>query len=206
MAKKVDWRKMKAEYASNLTVTHRSLAEKYGVSSTIVSKRAAEENWSQARKDYSEKVVQQMLQASAGATAQVLARFSAAADKALTEIEKALADPQQFYRYRVEANANEREATGCEEVERVYKTLNTKALKEVTDTAKGLLDLYRDATGTPGWGTQFSAITSYLKLENEREKLAFERGKAAAEGTTDELIVRFEDANGGDGSAGGFDA
>lgn len=206
MAKKVDWRKMKAEYASNLTVTHRSLAEKYGVSSTIVSKRAAEENWSQARKDYSEKVVQQMLQASAGATAQVLARFSAAADKALTEIEKALADPQQFYRYRVEANADERKETGYEEVERVYKTLNTKALKEVTDTAKGLLDLYRNATGTPEWGTQFSAITSYLKLENEREKLAFERGKAAAEGTTDELIVRFEDANGEDGSAGGFDA
>ena len=30
MAKNVDWRKMKAEYASDLTASHRSLAEKYG--------------------------------------------------------------------------------------------------------------------------------------------------------------------------------
>lgn len=206
MAKKIDWRKMRVEYARDLTASHRSLAIKYGVSPTMVSKRAAEENWTQTRKDYSEKVVQEMLQERALADAHTLGRFKDVAEKALEKLEAALNDPDHFYRYRVTANANEKKAYGFDEVERVYKTLNTKMLKEATDTAKDLLALYRDASGNPGWGTQFSALVSYLKLENEREKLALDRGRSQADEVSDELVVRFEDENGNEGTSGGFDA
>ena len=207
MANKVNWRKIKTEYISDLTASHRSLAAKYGVAVSAVSKRASEEGWAQARKEYNEKVVQAMLQERASADARVLARFSSAAEKALERIEAALDDPDHFYRYRVEANAREFEETKCTEVERVYKTLNTKALKEVTDTAKGLLELYRNANGTPEWGTQFAAIMSYMKLENEREKVAIERERAAAsDGVANEIVVRFEDEHTGEGDKGGFDA
>ena len=202
---KVNWRKIKTEYISDLSASYRSLAEKHHVSASLISKRASEEGWVQARKDYSEKVVQAMLNERARASAQVLARFSRAAEDALSKIEAALADPDQFYRYRVEANAREIAETKCTEVERVYKTLNTKALKEVTDTAKGLLELYRNANGVPEWGTQFSATMAYLKLEAERERLEMEKKKAEADGTTDELVVTFIDPNEGEGS-GGFEA
>lgn len=206
MAKKIDWRKMKVEYARDLTASHRSLAEKYGVSSTMVSKRAAEENWSQARKDYSEKVVQEMLQERALADAHTLTRFKGVAEKLLGKLEAALEDPDHFYRYRVQANANEKKEFGYDEVERVYKTLNTKMMKESADAIKELLAVYRDASGNPAWGAQFSALVSYLKLENEREKLAFERGRAQANEVTDELVVCFEDENGTESTPGGFEA
>jgi hypothetical protein len=207
MANKVNWRKIKTEYIRDLTASHRSLAAKYGVAVSAVSKRAAEEGWAQARKEYNEKVVQEMLQECARADAQVLARFKAAAEKALEKVEEALADPDQFYRYRVEANAREFAETRCTEVERVYKTLNAKALKEVTDTARELLVLYRNASGQPEWGTQFSAIMAYMKLENEREKVAIERERAAAsDGVANEIVVRFEDEHTGEGDKGGFDA
>ena len=202
---KVNWRMIKTEYISDLTASYRSLAEKYKISPSLVSKRASEEGWVQARKEYSDKVVQAMLGERARADAQVLARFSRAAEDALSKIEAALADPDHFYRYRVEANMREIAETGRTEVERVYKTLNTKALKEMTDTAKGLLELYRNANGTPEWGTQFSALMSYLKLEAERERLDLEKKKAEADGTADELVVTFIDPNEGEGS-GGFDA
>lgn len=183
---------MKAEYISDPTVSHRSLAAKYGVSSTIVSKRAAQEGWSELRKVHSEKVVQGMLDERARASAQVLARFSAAAEKALEKVEAALKDEDHFYRYLVAANAKEKEETGLDQVERVYKTLNAKALKEVADTTKELLAIYRDASGNPGWGAQFTACMSYLKLENERERLAIERAKASEGGADKDITVTFE--------------
>ena len=202
---KVNWRKIKTDYISDLTASYRSLAEKYKISPSLVSKRASEEGWVQARKEYSEKVVQAMLNERARASAQVLARFSGAAEKALAQVEEALADDKQFYRYLVTADARELAESGQGVVERTYQKMDVKSLKTLTDTARELLAIYRDVNGIPEWGTQFSATMAYLKLEAERERLEMEKKKAEADGTADELVVTFIDPNEGEGS-GGFEA
>lgn len=44
-----DWRKIRAEYIKG-GITHRKLAEKYGVDPSTVSRRASKENWAEERK------------------------------------------------------------------------------------------------------------------------------------------------------------
>lgn len=197
MANKVDWRKIKAEYIRDPSTSHRSLAAKYCVSETIVSKRASAEGWAKARRDYSEKVVQAMLDEGARADAQTLARFSNAAVSALEKVEAALSDKDQFYRYLVDPNKDEAEA-GQTKAERVYKKMDTKALHELSSTLKELVGIFRNVNGVPEWGDKISAHIALQKLELERARDAAENSDADRH-----ITVVFEDPNGEGGEVYG---
>lgn len=52
---KIDWSKARNEYIEDTTVTLAGIAKKYGVSKTIVERRASDEGWAEVRQKLGEK-------------------------------------------------------------------------------------------------------------------------------------------------------
>ena len=64
----VDWGKLKAEYIST-EISCKALAEKYGISPNVVSKKATKDAWQNARRKCSEKAAEKIVARSARAKA-----------------------------------------------------------------------------------------------------------------------------------------
>ena len=73
---KIDWNKVKSEYASNLKLTHRDLAIKHGVSERQVSEHATKENWTELRSKTSEKIQEKLPEKLGEKMAEIKARHA----------------------------------------------------------------------------------------------------------------------------------
>lgn len=86
-----DWQKIKMEYITT-DITLRKLAEKHGVSESMIFKKCSREQWEAARKQQVSKVEEKILQKDANRKASRAARLSDAADLLLSKIESGLAN------------------------------------------------------------------------------------------------------------------
>ena len=84
-----DWKAIKTEYITT-NISHRKLAEKYGVHATRISTTASKEGWSAERERYRSKVLAKSVDAIGNAQAQRAARLQSVADKLLAKIEAAV--------------------------------------------------------------------------------------------------------------------
>ena len=115
------WGQLRQEYIhSDLSL--KKLSEKYGVSKRQLERRSAREGWSALRE-----------RARGGPLSEDTARrLTEAVEKALKVVQDAFEDEKQFHRYLVKTK-------GAEELEeRIFRKLDTKALKEVTAALKDL--------------------------------------------------------------------
>ena len=115
------WGQLRQEYIhSDLSL--KKLSEKYGVSKRQLERRSAREGWSAQRE-----------RARGGPLSEDAARrLTEAVEKALKVVQDAFEDEKQFHRYLVKTK-------GAEELEeRIFRKLDTKALKEVTAALKDL--------------------------------------------------------------------
>jgi hypothetical protein len=86
-----DWQKIKMEYITT-DITLRKLAEKHGVSESMIFKKCSREQWEAARKQQVSKVEATILKRDATRKADRAARLSDAADLLLSKIESGIAN------------------------------------------------------------------------------------------------------------------
>ena len=117
------WGRIREEYIQS-DLSLRKLSEKYGVSKQQLERRSAREGWPALR---------ERSRASGGAPAGNTARhLEETVEKMLKLLQQDFEDQQQFHRYLVKTK-------GAEELEeRIFRKLDTKALKEVTAALKDL--------------------------------------------------------------------
>lgn len=85
-----DWKKIKAEYIQDPSVSYRELAEKHGVSFSTIQKIGASEKWTDLRKKTSRKAEEKIVESAAKAQAKSVDRITTIADMLLDMIQKGI--------------------------------------------------------------------------------------------------------------------
>ena len=172
------WTKIKTEYITS-ALSYRKLAEKHGVSVSDLCDRGKREGWVALRRQHRDKVVAKAVQKAADTEADRLARVGQLAYKALDVAMEAFEDDKQFHRYIV---SEDRGLGESETVEREFRKVDTKALRDLTTVIKDLTSVIRNVYGLP---TQAEAEAQRVAAE----RLDLERRKVDAEGDTDTTIT-----------------
>lgn len=144
---KVDWAAMRAEYISS-RVSYRELAEKYGVSSAMVCKKAKKEKWVELRKKAGEKGIAKVMQKTADKTASNAAIAADLKHSLLVRLQKI---EKQFPRNATEVRLfKEGKVTvfKIRDLTAAYKDLTedmTAAVTQTNDLLQSLMNLERKA-------------------------------------------------------------
>lgn len=176
-----DWNAIKSEYITE-DISYRKLADKWGVSFRTLADHARKESWNKERNTHRDNVTKQTVQKIAARQssdgAYKLLRLQEAADSIGDVIASIFGDADQFHRHIVE-DAN------YSVEERVYKKVDTKAIKDLTGAMKDLAYVLRNVYDLP---TKQEQVT----LDNAAERLRIEKAKAE-EGKEDtkEISVEF---------------
>ena len=88
-----DWQQIKTEYITTDT-SYRKLAQKYGVNTTNIAKRASKEKWVEERNQNASKTLSKTLNAIASQQASRAVRLQTVADKLLTKVERLIEDDE----------------------------------------------------------------------------------------------------------------
>lgn len=132
-----DWRKIQTDYMRG-GMSLRQIALKYGASQSAVFRRASKENWVEKRQQQASKALARAQaraqETAANRLAAKLERLDELADRLTAELEKALGDDKQLYRYIVGAGPGVQE-------EQTLKILDVRRAKDLTDCIKALKEL-----------------------------------------------------------------
>lgn len=166
----VDWAAIKAEYIAT-NISQQKLAEKYGVSARAIASKSKADGWVAAREKYCSNCAVKLQQKTANKEVNRLSRLIDATTKAIDVAMEAFEDEHQFNRHIV----YESPLPGTSEaVEKIFRKVDTKALKDLTGVLKDLTGLMRD----------FYAIPTPAQAEAQRiaaERLELDKRKADAE-------------------------
>ena len=91
----VDWQAIKTEYITTET-SYRKLAQKYGVNTTNIAKKASSEGWVELRKQNANKTLSKTLNAIASQQASRAARLQTVADKLLSKVERLVDEGEEL--------------------------------------------------------------------------------------------------------------
>lgn len=133
-----DWQKIQTDYMRS-GMSLRQIAVKYSVSQSSVFRRASRENWVEKRQQKASRSIararEKAEKATAERTAANLERLAELADMLTAQIEKALGDDKQLYRYMVGVGPGRQE-------EQTLKILDTKRAREMVDAMAALKQLF----------------------------------------------------------------
>ena len=90
-----DWQAIKTEYITTDT-SYRKLAQKYGVNTTNIAKKASKEKWVEQRNENANKTLSKTLNAIASTQASRAARLQTVADKLLTKVERLVENGEEL--------------------------------------------------------------------------------------------------------------
>lgn len=188
-----DWESIKTEYVTT-KISYRALADKYGISCRTVFARGKREGWVQERQKHKDAVVARMVrnvqrkEASDGAKR--LLQMRSAADGMTEVIAGVFEDAQQFHRHLVSV----RDGEGAAVEERVFRKLDTKAVRDLTVAMRDLTAVLRDLYDLPSLADREAREMALERLELERQKAAL----ASGEGDDDEGgVVILAECDGG---------
>lgn len=173
---KVNWPTLEAEYITS-NISQRQLADKYGITLAAVSKEARKGGWVGKRKEHVRSVVARATKATAREQARQLTTLMRATDTLSAAINQCLQDADQLYRHII--TISDDNCTYSEE--RVYKKMDTVALRNFTLAIKELTALTRDYYNIP---TPAQAEAQRIAAE----RLALEQRKAAQNEQEDRTI------------------
>lgn len=181
------WNDIRSEYITTNT-SYRKLAEKYGISETSVANHGKKEKWAEKRRKHKQKIVDKTTNKLANKEAAKLAKLAKAADKLTDVINKTLADTQQFNRYLVTESTYDAElkqsTTTLEE--KIYKKVDTKAVKELTASLKDLVTVIRNVNDIP-------TIREKAAMDIAAERLNMDKQKADMGNNKEDVKVILSD-------------
>lgn len=184
---KIDWDKVRTEYITSTTpVTE--LCTKYGASRSAIMKRVKADGWKEQRDQYRASIVHRAIKRKEDKQVDRLCRLKTGTEKLIETINDALEDEEQFHRYLV----SEGGAVHSETVEKTFRKVDTKAIRDLTMSLRELNSLMRNLYGMP---TQQEAEAQ--RVAAERLKLDQQRAEREAReeerGNSKELRVVFDD-------------
>ena len=168
----LDWKKLKTEYATT-NKSYREIADKYGVSRTVVGRHGRDEEWSEARKKYRDKrdkkVIQKVASSAAEREARILTDVQKAAEQMGAVLHKVVEDEDQFFLHLITDWQGEGvSVTRCEKADKA----DTKAIRDFTGALKDLTAVLRDLYDLPTLRERqaYEIAAERLKLEQQKAK------------------------------------
>ena len=172
---KLDWIKIKSEYVTQ-NISYRKLADKYGVAYTTLANYARKDEWTKARDDYkiktTSKVLERCMNIEARKETDKLRKMKSSAEKLSDIIEKSLNDAEQFNRHIVQTKKKDGPTEEWDAEERIYKKLDTRAIKDMTSAMKDLTSMLRNVY-------DLQTIQEIQSHKLAQDKLALDREKAS---------------------------
>lgn len=182
--KKINWSQVQTDYVTS-DVSYAFLAEKYGVSNTMMCQMGREQKWVEKRKEYRRTVCKKAIDKIGEKQSKYLAKVIGATNDAAEIISDALGNREQFYTYITEktemyGDGVTSEVAGSEEAivtmrkwseEQRFSKLDTKALREATQTLKELTVLLRDFYDIPTVAQTETREIAKQRLELDKRKL-----------------------------------
>lgn len=174
-----DWDKIRNEYITGADSVP-ECARRHGVNVGTAKNRCAREHWAEKRAAYRGAVVDKAIDTAATCSAYRVASdligLSGVVDALERETRKALEDGEQLHRYLVQSTTRHKDGT----TETAYKDItsdkvDTRALRDLTDSVKTLEALKRSLHGLETAQEQHRKQIERERLELERERLALER-------------------------------
>jgi quinol monooxygenase YgiN len=172
---KTNWAKVKAEYVTT-NISYRKLAKKYGLTYTTVANYARYDNWVEARRAYkietTSKIIDKCMTKEVRNEADKLQRMRDSADKLSKIIESSLNDEEQFNRHIIQTKKKDGQIEEWDSEERIYKKLDTRAIKDMTSAMKDLTSMLRNVYDLP-------TLQEVEANQLAKDKLALDREKAS---------------------------
>ena len=187
--RKIDWDAINTAYVTTKT-SLRELEKKHKIPYKEIRTHSSKEGWVKARKDYtsrlSSKVTSRMCDKEATKRVNELSGLLDASLNLRDRIVKATADPDQFNRYLVTKG---RKGGEFETVEVIKDKVDTKAIRELTQSMRALEDLIRSLNNIPTPAEQQRLQIEREKFELEKEKWEKEKAERS---TAHEVRVVFD--------------
>lgn len=179
--RRIDWDKIKTEYVTT-DISQRALADKHKVNLRDLCEHSRKEGWVNQRKKYRAKVAEKTERklANKEATRQTnqLSGLLNASYNLRDRIVKATEDPDQFNRYLVTKGSKGGE---FETVEVIKDKVDTKAIRELTQSMRALEDLIRSLNNIPTPAEQQRLDIERQKFELEKEKWEREKNQGKSD-------------------------
>lgn len=187
--RKLNWSALKTEYVTS-DISLRALAEKHKIDKNLIYAHSKKEAWVKGREDYRARVGAKAIAKSCDKEstkqANQLSGLLDASYNLRDRIMKATADPDQFNRYLVTKG---RKGGEFETVEVIKDKVDTKAIRELTQSMRALEDLIRSLNNIPTPAEQQRLDIERQKFELEKEKWEKEKAERS---TAHEVRVVFD--------------
>lgn len=174
-----DWGAIRSDYITG-NESPKECARRHGVNYRTLGNHLYKEKWNDQRAAYRGAVVDKAIDTAATCSAYRVASdlvgLSGVVDALERETRKALEDGEQLHRYLVQSTTRHKDGT----TETAYKDItsdkvDTRALRDLTDSVKTLETLKRSLHGLETAQEQHRRQIEKERLELERERLALER-------------------------------
>lgn len=174
-----DWGAIRNDYITG-NESPKECARRHGVNYRTLGNHLYKEKWNDQRAAYRGAVVDKAIDTAATCSAYRVASdligLSGVVDALERETRKALEDGEQLHRYLVQSTTRHKDGT----TETAYKDItsdkvDTRALRDLTDSVKTLEALKRSLHGLETAQEQHRRQIERERLELERERLALER-------------------------------
>ena len=178
----IDWQAIRLKYITG-RMGYKPLADAHKLRYSVLQRRATAERWPAQREEYrkqaADKAIERELENEVDRLA-TLIRVANHMQDVIANIDK---DPDQFHRYLVQDEIYDPECDTPLKTteERVFKKLDTKAVRDIVAAVKDLLYIVRNLHGMP---TQAEAEAQRVAAE----RLKIEQAKADADTNTDKRI------------------
>lgn len=182
----IDWQALKDEYAAG-QLSYRALAQKYGVSASLVSATAKKSGWAAARRQHRGGAAEptakaQSARTSAQETEQLL-RLQEIALDAVALLADVLRDPDQFKRHLVVSRTT---GVGSMTEERVFEKLDMSAIRAYAASMQSLTTTIRNLFDLPT-----KREKQAMDIQNARLKLDQQKHVAADAGMAETGIAQI---------------
>ena len=171
----LDWIKIKSEYVTT-NASYRDLAKKYGVAYTTIANYGRKDEWAKAKAKYkieaTSKIINRCMNKEIKNETDKLQRMRESADKLSEMINKSLNDAEQFNRHIVQTKKKDGSIEEWDTEERIYKKLDTRAIKDMTSAMKDLTSMLRNVY-------DLQTIQEIQSHKLAQDKLALDREKAS---------------------------
>ena len=177
----IDWQALRTEYISG-SLSYNALAKKHGIQKSGLARRGKLEDWPRQRAEYLAEAAKRALAGEMDNEVERLKKLMQAANAMQDVILNIYTDPQQFNRHLVQDKfVNDDGGMDIVTVEKIYKKVDTRAIKDLTGAMRDMTLVLRNLFNLP------------TQQEREAQRIAAERlkmdqAKAAAESDADKRI------------------
>lgn len=187
----MDWEAAKIEYITDTKASYRSIATKYGVSSTQVANRSKAEGWRDLREQHLQNLCTKTLESIADHHADKLARIQDITDKLLDKLEQAVAElnitlatnthKTKVIEYKNEQRPDKPTKEVIDEIEEIVQTttiVDRAGLKAITSALRDLKEI--------------QMLKSELDRREQEARIAkLQRDATATDDKTDTIEIVF---------------